>query len=70
MNPNIRTLVFETAWNIVNDVIDVAVGLAVKSYANEKLAELARFRSQRLSFVTHDLKNPLFAIQAAAKRSR
>jgi len=54
------------ALHIVNDVVDVAIGLAVKSYANEKLAELGRFRSERLSFVTHDLKTPLSAIHAAA----
>ena len=52
--------------HIVNEVIDTAVALAMKSYADEKVAELQRFRSERLSFVTHDLKTPLSAIHAAA----
>ena len=52
--------------HIVNDVIDTAIALAMKSYAGEKVAELQRFRSERLSFVTHDLKTPLSAIHAAA----
>ena len=54
------------AAHIVNDVIDTAIALAMKSYAGEKVAELQRFRSERLSFVTHDLKTPLSAIHAAA----
>jgi two-component system, OmpR family, phosphate regulon sensor histidine kinase PhoR len=52
--------------HVVNDVIDTAIALAMKSYAGEKVAELQRFRSERLSFVTHDLKTPLSAIHAAA----
>jgi len=51
---------------IVNEVIDTAIALAMKSYADEKVAELQRFRAERLSFVTHDLKTPLSAIHAAA----
>jgi signal transduction histidine kinase len=52
--------------HIVNDVIDTAIASAMRSIAGEKVAELQRFRSERLSFVTHDLKTPLSAIHAAA----
>ena len=60
-----RSLAGDSA-HIVNDVIDTSIALAMKSYAAEKVAELQRFRSERLSFVTHDLKTPLSAIHAAA----
>jgi two-component system phosphate regulon sensor histidine kinase PhoR len=56
----------DKAFQVVNGIIDSAIGSAVRSFANEKLAETQRFRSQRLCFVTHDLKTPLAAIQSAA----
>jgi two-component system, OmpR family, phosphate regulon sensor histidine kinase PhoR len=50
---------------ILNRVIDRAVALAVDTYAKEKALEIQQRREEHLSFVIHDLKTPLSAIQAA-----
>lgn len=54
------------SMRIVNDVIDDAIALAVRSYAAEQISELERYRSERAAFVTHDLRTPLAAIRTAA----
>jgi signal transduction histidine kinase len=50
---------------IVNRTIDHAIAFAVKAYATGKTLELQRRREEHLSFVVHDLKTPLAAIETA-----
>jgi signal transduction histidine kinase len=50
---------------IVNRTIDHAIAFAVKAFATEKTIELQRRREEHLSFVIHDLKTPLAAIETA-----
>ena len=52
---------------ILNRVIDRAVALAVDTFAKEKALEIQQRREEHLSFVIHDLKTPLSAIQAAGR---
>ena len=52
---------------ILNRVVDRAVALAVDTYAKEKALEIQQRREEHLSFVIHDLKTPLSAIQAAGR---
>jgi signal transduction histidine kinase len=52
---------------ILNRVVDRAVALAVDTYAKEKALEIQQRREEQLSFVIHDLKTPLSAIQAAGR---
>ncbi|MBC7933568.1 MAG: HAMP domain-containing histidine kinase [Rubrivivax sp.] len=51
----------------INRVIDVSIGLAVKTYAAQKALEIQQRREEHLSFVAHDLRSPLSAIAMAAK---
>jgi two-component system, OmpR family, phosphate regulon sensor histidine kinase PhoR len=50
---------------LVNRKIDHAIAFAVKAYALEKTLELQRRREEHFSFVVHDLKTPLAAIETA-----
>jgi signal transduction histidine kinase len=52
---------------ILNRVIDQAVALAVDTFAKEKALEIQQRREEHLSFVIHDLRTPLSAIQAAGR---
>jgi signal transduction histidine kinase len=52
---------------IINRVIDVSIGLAVKTYAAQKALEIQQRREEHLTFVAHDLRSPLAAIAMAAK---
>jgi len=52
---------------IINRVIDVSIGLAVKTYATQKALEIQQRREEHLTFVAHDLRSPLSAIAMAAK---
>jgi two-component system, OmpR family, phosphate regulon sensor histidine kinase PhoR len=52
---------------ILNRVVDRAVALAVDTFAKEKALEIQQRREEHLSFVIHDLKTPLSAIQAAGR---
>lgn len=52
---------------IVNRVIDVSIGLAVKTYAAQKALEIQQRREEHLTFVAHDLRSPLAAIAMAAR---
>src|ERR1051326_587403 len=45
--------------------IDHAIAFAVKAYALEKTLELQRRREEHLSFMVHDLKTPLAAIETS-----
>jgi signal transduction histidine kinase len=51
----------------INRVIDMSIGLAVKTYAAQKALEIQQRREEHLAFVAHDLKTPLSAIAMAAK---
>jgi two-component system phosphate regulon sensor histidine kinase PhoR len=51
----------------INRVIDVSIGLAVKTYATQKALEIQQRREEHLAFVAHDLRSPLSAIAMAAK---
>lgn len=51
---------------IVNRVIDEAIGLAVQTYATERALEMQKRRAEQLAFVAHDLRTPLSAVRLAA----
>lgn len=51
----------------INRVIDVSIGLAVKTYATQKALEIQQRREEHLAFVAHDLRSPLSSIAMAAK---
>jgi two-component system, OmpR family, phosphate regulon sensor histidine kinase PhoR len=51
----------------INRVIDVSIGLAVKTYAAQKALEIQQRREEHLTFVAHDLRSPLAAIAMAAQ---
>ena len=51
----------------INRVIDMSIGLAVKTYATQKALEIQQRREEHLAFVAHDLRTPLTAIAIAAK---
>ena len=50
---------------ILNRVIDGAIALAVDTFAKERAIEIQQRREEQLSFVMHDLRTPLMAIQTA-----
>ncbi|HEX3097508.1 MAG TPA: sensor histidine kinase [Usitatibacter sp.] len=50
---------------LVNDVLDHAIGAAVKHFAERQAAEVQRRREEYLAFVAHDLRTPLNAITLA-----
>jgi two-component system phosphate regulon sensor histidine kinase PhoR len=50
----------------INRVIDMSIGLAVKTYAAQKALEIQQRREEHLIFVAHDLRSPLAAIAMAA----
>jgi signal transduction histidine kinase len=51
----------------INRVIDISIGLAVKTYATQKALEIQQRREEHLAFVAHDLRSPLSAIAMAAQ---
>jgi two-component system phosphate regulon sensor histidine kinase PhoR len=51
----------------INRVIDMSIGLAVKTYAAQKALEIQQRREEHLAFVAHDIRTPLSAIAMAAK---
>lgn len=51
----------------INRVIDMSIGLAVKTYAAQKALEIQKRREEHLAFVAHDLRSPLAAIAMAAQ---
>ena len=51
----------------INRVIDISIGLAVKTYAAQKALEIQQRREEHLTFVAHDLRSPLAAIAMAAR---
>lgn len=50
---------------IINRVFDRAIAAAVDTYAREKAVELQQRREEHLSFVVHDLRTPLAAMETA-----
>src|SRR4051812_35167453 len=51
----------------INRVIDMSIGLAVKTYAAQKALEIQQRREEHLAFVAHDLRSPLASIAMAAQ---
>jgi two-component system phosphate regulon sensor histidine kinase PhoR len=55
------------AFQILNRVLDEAIGLAVQTFATRQALEVQRRREEYLAFVAHDLGTPLNAISLAAR---
>ncbi len=53
-------------FHTLNQVLDQAIGLAVKTHAEQQALEVKQRRQEYLAFVAHDLRNPLTAISLAA----
>jgi len=51
---------------VIDRVLDKAIGLAVRTYSEQKTLEIQAQREEHLSFIIHDLKTPLAAVQTAA----
>lgn len=49
-------------FQVLNRVLDNAIGLAVKTFATYQALEVQRRREEYLAFVAHDLRTPLSAI--------
>lgn len=54
-------------FSILNQVLDAAIGAAVKTYADQRALEVRAKREEYLSFVAHDLRTPLNAIALATR---
>ncbi len=54
------------SFHILNRVLDGAIGMAVKAYAERKALEVQQRRDEYLAFVAHDLRTPLTAISLAS----
>jgi len=54
------------ALQIMNRVIDEAIGLAVQTYAAYRTLEVQQRLAEQLAFVAHDLRTPLSAVSLAA----
>ena len=54
-------------FNILNLVLDGAIGAAVQTYAERRAKDIQEKREEYLSFVAHDLRTPLSAISLAAR---
>jgi two-component system phosphate regulon sensor histidine kinase PhoR len=52
-------------FNILNRVLDRAIGTAVQTFSDERAREIKRRREEYLAFVVHDLRTPLSAISLA-----
>jgi len=52
-------------FHVVNKVLDGAIGLAVKTFAEQSELELQQRREEYLAFVAHDLRTPLSAASMA-----
>src|SRR5437762_3226611 len=50
---------------IINRVFDRAIAAAVDTFARQKTLEIQQRREEHMSFVMHDLKTPLAAMQTA-----
>jgi two-component system phosphate regulon sensor histidine kinase PhoR len=54
-------------FHILNRVLDIAIGSAVRSFATQKALEVRHRREEHLAFVAHDLRTPLNAISLSAR---
>ena len=54
-------------FTVMNQVLDNAIGAAVKTYAQQRAFEVHQRREEYLSFVAHDLRTPLNAIALATR---
>jgi two-component system phosphate regulon sensor histidine kinase PhoR len=54
------------SFHIFNRVFDEAIGMAVKTFAAQRVLDIRRRREEYLAFVAHDLRTPLGAIAMAA----
>lgn len=54
-------------FQILNRVLDEAIGLAVQTYATQRALDVQRRREEYLAFVAHDLRTPLNAIALATR---
>lgn len=54
-------------FRILNRVFDLAIGVALKTYATQRALEVRRRREDYLAFVAHDLRTPLNAISMAGR---
>jgi signal transduction histidine kinase len=52
-------------FHTLNRVLDEAIGLAVKTHAEQQALAVKQRRQEYLAFVAHDLRNPLTAISLA-----
>jgi signal transduction histidine kinase len=52
---------------IINRVFDLAIGLALKTYATQRALDVQQRREEYLAFVAHDLRTPLNAISLAGR---
>src|SRR5262249_9138984 len=55
-----------TGREILERVLDKAIGVAAQTYSEQKALEIKRQREENLSFIVHDLKTPLSAVATAA----
>jgi len=53
------------ALKIINDVVDEAVGKAVKSFETMMTIELGHHHDEHIGFIVHDLRTPLEALSLA-----
>ena len=54
-------------FDVLNRVLDGAIGAAVRAFATQKAAEVQHRREEYLAFVAHDLRTPLNAISLSAR---
>lgn len=55
------------SFHIINRVFDLAIGLALQTYATQQALEVQHRREEYLAFVAHDLRTPLNAISLAGR---
>jgi len=53
------------AGRLVHRTIDRAIAFAVRAYSEERTIEIQRRREEHLSFIVHDLKTPIAAIETS-----
>ena len=54
-------------FHVINRVFDLAIGVALQTYASQRALEVRQKREDYLAFVAHDLQTPLFAISLAGR---
>ena len=54
-------------FQVLNRVLDGAIGSAVRAFAAQKAIEVRQRREEYLAFVAHDLRTPLSAISLSAR---